>query len=133
MAKTDCMVGDEGDLATEVSHLICCHENIRDTLRKAKRLGAQSMQAGCPPSGGPGHPPEQAVSGKGGLHSDVQFTCFEHFSPLCSTLYSPGFPQTVIQGPLLFIYSAISIIRHFAHNHSLNPRQPYKILLCIQT
>lgn len=32
VAQTDCLVGDEGDLATEISHLICSHENICDTL-----------------------------------------------------------------------------------------------------
>jgi len=32
VAQRDCLVGDEGDLATEISHLICSHENICDTL-----------------------------------------------------------------------------------------------------
>lgn len=32
VAKMNCLVGDEDDLATKVSQLICFHENICDLL-----------------------------------------------------------------------------------------------------
>lgn len=58
VAETDCLVGDEGDLATKVSHLICSHENIGDTIwGKPRGLGPKKHTGRLTFRGGPGHSP----------------------------------------------------------------------------
>lgn len=65
MAETDCLVGDEGDLTTKVSPLICSRENICDTIcGKPRDSVLRSTQGRLPFQGGAKHPREQAVLAK---------------------------------------------------------------------